>query len=72
LIAQGRKSGGADLEGRIRQAQRDWVNQRDAACRAETQSAGRLWARSVAKCLADYSDKRAAELHRQLAGLQGQ
>jgi uncharacterized protein YecT (DUF1311 family) len=72
LIAQARKSGGADLEGRIRQAQRDWVNQRDAACRAETQSTGRLWARAVAKCLADYSDRRTSELRRQLGGLQGQ
>jgi uncharacterized protein YecT (DUF1311 family) len=72
LIAQSRKSGGPDLEARIRQSQRDWVNQRDAGCRADTQGAGRLWARAVAKCLADYSDRRAAELHRQLAGLQGQ
>jgi uncharacterized protein YecT (DUF1311 family) len=72
LIAQSRKSGGPDLEARIRQSQREWVNQRDAGCRADTQGAGRLWARAVAKCLADYSDRRAAELHRQLAGLQGQ
>jgi uncharacterized protein YecT (DUF1311 family) len=72
LIAQSRKSGGPDLEARIRQSQRDWVNQRDAACRAETQGSGSLWARAVARCLADYSDKRAAELHRQLSGLQGQ
>ena len=72
LIAQGRKSGGPDLEERIRQSQREWVNQRDADCRAETQSSGKLWARPVAKCLANYSDKRTAELRRQLAGLQGQ
>ena len=72
LIAQSRKSGGPDLEERIRQAQREWVLQRDAGCRAESQSSGRLWARAVAKCLANYSDKRTAELHRQLAGLQGQ
>ena len=72
LIAQSRKSGGPDLEERIRQAQREWILQRDAGCRAETQSSGRLWARAVAKCLADYSDKRTAELRRQLSGLQGQ
>lgn len=72
LIAQSRKSGGPDLEERIRQAQREWVLQRDADCRAETQSSGRLWARAVAKCLANYSDKRTSELRRQLAGLQGQ
>jgi uncharacterized protein YecT (DUF1311 family) len=72
LIAQARKSGGPDLEDRIRQSQRDWINQRDSECRAETQSSGRLWARSVAKCLANYSDKRTAELQRQLSGLRGQ
>jgi uncharacterized protein YecT (DUF1311 family) len=72
LIAQARKSGGPDLETRIRQSQRDWINERDAGCRAETQNAGRLWARAVAKCLADYSDKRTADLRRQLSGLQGQ
>jgi uncharacterized protein YecT (DUF1311 family) len=72
LIAQGRKSGGSDLEERIRQAQRDWINQRDLECRAATQSSGKLWARPVAKCLANYSDRRTAELRRQLAGLQGQ
>jgi uncharacterized protein YecT (DUF1311 family) len=72
LIAQARKSGGPDLEERIRQTQRDWVNDRDANCRPDTQSAGKLWARSVAKCLASYSDKRTAELRRTLAGLRGQ
>jgi len=72
LIAQSRKSGGPDLEERIRQSQREWVLQRDADCRAETQSSGRLWARAVARCLANYSDKRTAELRRQLSGLQGQ
>jgi uncharacterized protein YecT (DUF1311 family) len=72
LLAQARKSGGADLEERIRQTQRDWVNERDASCRPDTQSAGRLWARSVARCLANYSDKRTTELRRTLAGLRGQ
>jgi uncharacterized protein YecT (DUF1311 family) len=72
LIAQARKSGGPDLEERIRQTQREWVNDRDANCRPGTQSAGKLWARSVARCLASYSDKRTAELRRTLAGLRGQ
>jgi len=72
LIAQARKSGGPDLEERIRQAQREWVNERDVNCRPGTQSAGTLWARSVASCLAGYSAKRTAELRRTLAGLRGQ
>ena len=72
LVAQGRKSGGPDLEDRIRQSQREWVNQRDLECRADTQSSGRLWARAVARCLANHSDKRTAELQRQLSGLKGQ
>jgi uncharacterized protein YecT (DUF1311 family) len=72
LIAQARKSGGADLEERIRQTQREWVNERDANCRPDSQGAGKLWARSVARCLASYSDKRTAELRRTLAGLRGQ
>ena len=71
LIGQARKSGGSDLEERIRQQQREWVNQRDADCRAETQS-GRLWARGVARCLANYSDRRTVELRRTLSGLRGQ
>lgn len=72
LIAQARKSGGSELEERIRQTQREWVNERDANCRPDAQSAGRLWARSVARCLANYSDKRTAELRRTLEGLRGQ
>jgi uncharacterized protein YecT (DUF1311 family) len=72
LIAQARKSGGPDLEERIRQSQREWVNERDVNCRPGTQSAGTLWARSVARCLAGYSDKRTAELRRTLSGLRGQ
>lgn len=72
LIVQARKSGGSELEERIRQTQREWVNERDANCRPDTQSAGKLWARSVARCLASYSDKRTAELRRTLAGLRGQ
>lgn len=72
LIAQGRKSGGPDLEERIRQSQRSWVNERDLGCRAESQSSGKLWARAVAKCLANYSDRRVVELQRQLSSLRGQ
>jgi len=72
LIAQGRKSGGPDLEERIRQSQRSWVNERDLGCRAESQSSGKLWARAVAKCLANYSDRRVIELQRQLSSLRGQ
>lgn len=72
LIAQGRKSGGPDLEERIRQSQRAWVNERDLGCRAESQSSGKLWARAVARCLANYSDRRTIELQRQLSSLRGQ
>lgn len=70
LIAQSRKSGGGALEERIRQSQREWINERDANCRPQSQ--GALWARGVARCLANYSDKRTAELQRTLAGLRGQ
>jgi uncharacterized protein YecT (DUF1311 family) len=70
LIAQSRKSGGADLEDRFRQSQRDWVNQRDADC--TSQGSGKLWARARARCLADYSAKRTAELQRNLSSLRGQ
>jgi uncharacterized protein YecT (DUF1311 family) len=72
LVAQGRKSGGPDLEERIRQSQREWVNQRDLECRADTQGSGRLWARAVARCLANQSERRTTELQRQLSGLKGQ
>jgi uncharacterized protein YecT (DUF1311 family) len=72
LIAQSRKSGGPDLEERVRQSQREWINQRDADCRSETQGNGRIWAKAVARCLADYSAKRTTELQRNLAGLRGQ
>jgi uncharacterized protein YecT (DUF1311 family) len=72
LIAQSRKSGGPDLEERIRQAQRAWVNERDIGCRGESQSSGKLWARAVARCLANYSDRRVVELQRQLSSLRGQ
>jgi uncharacterized protein YecT (DUF1311 family) len=72
LISQSRKSGGAELEERFRQAQREWVNDRDVACRGVNGSDSRLWARARARCLADYSDRRTAELRRSLNSLRGQ
>lgn len=72
LIAQSRKSGGAELEERLRQSQREWINQRDAACRQTESEDGKLWAKARARCLADYSAKRTAELQRNLSGLRGQ
>ena len=73
LIAQARKSGGPDLEERFRQSQREWVNQRDADCTSQTETKdGKLWARTVARCLADHSSKRTAELSRNLSSLRGQ
>lgn len=71
LLAQSRKSGGSELEERFRQSQREWVNARDADCRGRSQE-GTLWARARAKCLADYSAKRTAELQRNLNSLRGQ
>jgi len=70
LLAQSRKSGGPELEQRFREAQRDWVNERDAACRGAGE--GALWARARGRCLAEQSDRRAAELHRNLNSLRGQ
>ena len=70
LIAQSRKSGGPELEQRFRQAQRDWVNQRDAECRDAGD--GALWARTRARCLASRSESRTAELKRNLNSLRGQ
>jgi uncharacterized protein YecT (DUF1311 family) len=70
LVAQSRKSGGAELEQRFRQSQRDWVNQRDAECRGIGE--GALWARARARCLAESSDRRTAELRRNLNSLRGQ
>ena len=73
LVAQARKSGGPDLEDRFRQSQREWINQRDSDCTAQTQSTdGKLWARARARCLADYSGRRTAELQRNLSSLRGQ
>lgn len=70
LIAQSRKSGGPELEERLREAQRAWINDRDMACRPSNASG--LWARPVAKCLAEHSATRTAELRRTLNSLRGQ
>jgi uncharacterized protein YecT (DUF1311 family) len=70
LLAQARKSGGPELEQRFRQTQRDWVNQRDTECRGSGD--GALWARERARCLADQSTRRTAELQRNLNSLRGQ
>jgi uncharacterized protein YecT (DUF1311 family) len=70
LLAQSRKSGGDELEQRFRQQQRDWVLERDSECRSSGN--GTLWARERARCLADYSTKRTAELRRNLNSLRGQ
>jgi uncharacterized protein YecT (DUF1311 family) len=73
LLSQAQKSGGADLADRFRQSQRDWVNKRDSDCIAQAPSeSGGLWARSRARCLADYSERRTEELKRNLSSLRGQ
>jgi uncharacterized protein YecT (DUF1311 family) len=73
LMLQAEQSGGAELQDRFRQAQRDWIIQRDSDCTAQTQSQnGKLWARARARCLADYSAKRTTELQRNLNSLKGQ
>lgn len=70
LIAQSRKSGGSELEQRFREAQRNWVNQRDVECR--NAGDGALWAKARARCLAAHSETRTAELRRNLNSLRGQ
>lgn len=70
LLEQSRKSGGPELEQRFRQSQRDWVIQRDADCRGVGE--GALWARARARCLANQSEQRTAELRRNLNSLRGQ
>lgn len=73
LLEQARKSGGSDLEDRFRQSQREWVNQRDSDCRAQVPvESGKLWARPLGRCLADYSSRRTAELRQSLNSLRGQ
>jgi uncharacterized protein YecT (DUF1311 family) len=70
VLAQSRKSGGSDLEDRQRQSQRDWINTRESECQSAGQ--GALWARARARCLADHSARRTAELQRTLNSLRGQ
>lgn len=70
LLAQSQKSGGPELEERLRQSQRDWINTRESECQSSGQ--GALWARARARCLADYSARRTAELQRTLNSLRGQ
>ena len=70
LLAQSRKSGGPELEERQKQSQRDWINTRDSECQSSGQ--GALWARARARCLADHSARRTAELQRTLNSLRGQ
>ena len=70
LLAQSQKSGGPELEERLKQSQRDWINTRDSECQSSGQ--GALWARARARCLADQSTKRTAELQRTLNSLRGQ
>jgi uncharacterized protein YecT (DUF1311 family) len=72
VIAQSKLSGGPELEERFRQAQRAWVDRRDVECRQQTSQAGPLWAKPVARCLAEYSSRRTVELQRSLSGLKGQ
>jgi uncharacterized protein YecT (DUF1311 family) len=70
LLAQSLKSGGSGLQDRFRQSQREWINTRDSECQGAGD--GALWARARARCLADYSSKRTAELQRSLNSLRGQ
>ena len=73
LIAQAGKSGGSELQDRFQQSQREWIIQRDNDCTGQTPSEnGKLWAKARARCLADYSAKRTAELQRNLNNLRGQ
>jgi uncharacterized protein YecT (DUF1311 family) len=73
LLAQSRKSGGTELEERLKQTQREWINTRDSQCIQETSGqGGALWARARARCLADHSARRTAELQRTLNSLRGQ
>ena len=73
LIAQARTSGGSDLEERFRQTQRAWVDRRDSECRSQTSiGEGKLWAREMARCLAEYSNRRTSELQASLNQLRGQ
>jgi uncharacterized protein YecT (DUF1311 family) len=70
LLEQSRKSGGPELEERLKQSQREWINTRDSECQSSGQ--GALWARARARCLADHSARRTEELQRTLNSLRGQ
>lgn len=70
LLAQSLKSGGSGLQERFKQSQREWINTRDSECQGAGD--GALWARARARCLADHSSKRTAELQRSLNSLRGQ
>lgn len=73
LTSQARLSGGSELEERFRQQQRAWIITRDEECRRQTRSQeGELWARVRARCLADYSARRTAQLQGSLNSLRGQ
>jgi uncharacterized protein YecT (DUF1311 family) len=72
VISQARISGGAELETRFRDQQRAWVFTRDEDCRRQTRSQeGTLWARTRARCLAEYSERRTGELQTSLNSLRG-
>ena len=73
LVRQARQSGGPELEERTRQSQRNWIDRRDVECRQQNNVGdGRLWARGMARCLGEYSDRRVPELQRSLNQLKGQ
>ena len=55
---------------RLRGEQRSWLDRRDAECRQRGRGQeGPLWAPVRARCFAEFSDQRAAELARRLAAL---
>jgi uncharacterized protein YecT (DUF1311 family) len=70
LIARMKRDAGATAGGRepavvesLRVVQRAWIVRRDAECRQQTRShEGPLWAPVRARCLGEYSERRAAEL----------
>ncbi len=52
---------------RLRAAERQWLDYRDKECRRQTFDVeGKLWARTRAKCLGEFSGRRAEELSRDL------
>lgn len=57
---------------RLRAAERQWLDYRDKECRRQTyETEGKLWARTRAKCLGEFSARRAAELSQNLAQVRG-